>query len=114
MVANIGSRGTAAYGGHDLSGPAAVIMAYTAHTDRAATEPPTYAIVGERDGIAPPAVMEQRITVLRQAGTPVEFHIIPGLGHGFGIGAGTAAEGWITDAVRFWTAHAPDRNRPAR
>ena len=89
MVANIGSRGVAAYGGHDLPDPAAVIMAYTAHTDRAATEPPTYAIVGERDGIAPPSIMEQRIAGLRQAGTPVEFHIIPGIGHGFGIGTGS-------------------------
>jgi hypothetical protein len=25
-----------------------------------------------------------------------------GLGHGFGLGVGTIAEGWILDAVRFW------------
>jgi acetyl esterase/lipase len=53
MAANIGSHGTVAYGGNALPAPAAVIMAYTAHADRAETEPPTFAVVGEQDGIAP-------------------------------------------------------------
>ena len=35
--------------------------------------------------------------------TEVEYHKYPGVGHGFGIGMGTSAEGWIADAVRFWT-----------
>lgn len=35
-------------------------------------------------------------------GIPTEFHKYPGLGHGFGLGTGTAAEGWIEDAVTFW------------
>jgi hypothetical protein len=25
-----------------------------------------------------------------------------GVGHGFGLGQGTSAEGWIEDALRFW------------
>jgi hypothetical protein len=25
-----------------------------------------------------------------------------GLGHGFGLGTGTSAEGWVFDAIRFW------------
>lgn len=29
-------------------------------------------------------------------------HKYPGLSHGFGLGTGTAAEGWIEDAVAFW------------
>jgi len=28
--------------------------------------------------------------------------VIAGLGHGFGLGTGTNAEGWIDEAVRFW------------
>ncbi len=35
---------------------------------------------------------------------PTEFHHCPGLGHGFGLGAGTVAEGWIDQAVTFWKA----------
>lgn len=105
MAANIGSHGTVAYGGNGLPAPTAVIMAYTAHADRADKEPPTFAVVGEQDGIAPPSSMERRIAALRRAGTPVEFHVYPGLGHGFGLGVGTVAEGWIREATRFWKAH---------
>jgi len=35
-------------------------------------------------------------------GTEVEFHHYRDLGHGFGPGIGTAAEGWLDRAVRFW------------
>lgn len=27
------------------------------------------------------------------------------MGHGFGLGTGTNAEGWLEDAVRFWEIH---------
>ncbi len=102
MAASIGSHGVAAFGGDDLPKPSAVVMAYTAHSDTSSDEPPTFVAVGEQDGIAPPAAMERRVDVLRRAGVPVEFHTYPRLGHGFGTGAGTTAEGWIADAVRFW------------
>ena len=52
--------------------------------------------------IAPPAVMETRIEALRRAGTTAEFHRYPDVGHGFGPGIGTRAEGWIDRAIRFW------------
>ena len=61
-----------------------------------------YAVVGEQDGIAPPAVMKRRVEALRKAGTQVEYREYEGLGHGFGLGTGTSAEGWVFDAVRFW------------
>ncbi len=102
MAAYIGSHGPAAFGGADLPKPAAVVMAYTSHSDLAGTEPPTFVVVGERDGIAPPANMERRIAALRRIGTPVEYHLFPNVGHGFGAGTGTSAEGWIAEAVRFW------------
>ena len=102
MAAAIGSHGVARYGGDDLPKPSAVVMAYTGHSDYAANEPRTFAVVGERDGIAPPAVMERRIEALRKAGTVVEFHRYPGVAHGFGPGIGTRAEGWLDRAIRFW------------
>lgn len=39
---------------------------------------------------------------LRRIGTPVEYHKYPSVGHGFGTGQGTSAQGWIGEAVRFW------------
>ena len=35
-------------------------------------------------------------------GIPTEFHAYDGLGHGFGLGTGTAADGWFDLAVKFW------------
>lgn len=105
MAASIGSHGVAAFGGDDLPGPAAVIMAYTGHSDLAQIEPPSFVIVGAQDMIAPPATMERRLAALRRIGTPVEYHRFPDLGHGFGPGVGTSAQGWIAKAVQFWRQH---------
>ena len=102
MAAAIGSHGTARIGAANLPRPTAVVMAYTGHSDHSSSEPPTFVVVGEHDGIAPPATMERRVAALRRAGTEVEYHQYPGVGHGFGVGGGTSAEGWIRDAVRFW------------
>lgn len=102
MAASIGSHGVAAFGEKPLPKPATVVMAYTGHADSSSNEPPTFVAVGEHDGIAPPAIMERRVATLRQAGTPVEYHKYPDLGHGFGTGAGTSAEGWVLEATRFW------------
>ncbi|MGX1744282.1 alpha/beta hydrolase [Bosea sp. NPDC055353] len=103
MAASIGSHGVVAYGGPDLPKPATVVMAYTAHSDHAASEPATFAFVGDRDGIAPPIAMRRRVEALRRIGTEVDYREYPDVGHGFGLGIGTRAEGWIDDAIRFWT-----------
>lgn len=110
MAAAVGSHGAARFGGMTLPPPAAVVLLYTGHADVGASEPPTFVAVGEADGIAPPAVMERRVAVLRSMSTDVEYHRYPGVGHGFGLGVGTSAEGWVDDAVRFWTSHL-DRTR---
>jgi acetyl esterase/lipase len=103
MAANIGSNGAGGFGGGALPKPAVVVMAYTGHSQVASHEPPAFVVVGEEDGIAPPATMERRVTALRAQGTRVEYHRYEGLGHGFGLGTRTSAEGWVKDAVRFWT-----------
>ncbi len=102
MAASIGSYGVAAFGGKDLPKPATVVMAYTGYSDYSANDPPTFVVVGDRDGIAPPSTMERRVTNLTRAGTSVEYHKYPKVGHGFGIGTGTSAEGWLRDATDFW------------
>lgn len=105
MAAAIGSYGTAAFGGADLPRPAAVIMAYTGQSDYMASDPATYAVVGDRDGIADAGVMERRIRGLQRAGVPADIVVFPGLSHGFGTGEGTAADGWMQGALDFWLEH---------
>ena len=105
MAARLGSHGAAAYGGDEIPRPATVVMAYTGHADYTADDPPTFVVVGDRDGIAPATTMERRVNALRAAGIDVEFHVYPNVGHGFGLGTGTSAEGWIEDAIRFWKDH---------
>jgi acetyl esterase/lipase len=102
MAAAIGSQGAARFGAEALPAPAAVVMAYTGYADTSEKEPPTFVVVGEHDPISPPAVMERRLAALERAGVRVAYRKVPGLGHGFGLGTGTAAQGWIDDAVRFW------------
>jgi acetyl esterase/lipase len=102
MAAAIGSHGVASYGGGDVPKPSTVVMAYTGHSDHGSVEPSTFVVVGEQDGIAPPALMERRVKTLRKEGTLVEFHEYEGLGHGFGLGTGTSADGWVCEAIRFW------------
>lgn len=83
--------------------------AYTAHADHAATEPPTFVVVGEQDGISPPSAMRRRVSALRGAGTEVAYREYPRVGHGFGLGIGTTAEGWIGEAIAFWRRHQSPR-----
>lgn len=46
--------------------------------------------------------MELYIDRIKTAGTDAEIQVFNGLSHGFGLGDGTVAEGWIDNAVRFW------------
>jgi acetyl esterase/lipase len=102
MAANIGTEGPGGYGGDDLPRPAAVIMCCTGHSRYSKNDPPTFVVVGENDGIASPAAMKRRINNLNAVGIDTEFHVYPGLGHYFGLGIGTVAEGWIDNAMTFW------------
>lgn len=102
MAAWLGSYGTAAFGEADYPRPGAVIMQYTGLSEVTGTEPPTYACVGTRDGIAYYGTMEERIRGIQSQGTNARIEIFEGLPHGFGLGEGTVAEGWFDHAVSFW------------
>lgn len=102
MAAWLGSYGTAAFGEDEYPAPAAVIMQYTGLSQVTGNEPPTYACVGTSDGIASYRSMENYISRIQDNGTDSEIEIFEGLRHGFGLGEGTAAEGWIDRAVSFW------------
>lgn len=102
MAAWLGSNGTAAYGEAEYPRPGAVIMQYTGLSEVNGNEPPTYACVGTSDGIASYRIMENRINQIKANGTDAEIEIFENLPHGFGLGEGTIAQGWIDRAVKFW------------
>lgn len=102
IAAWLGTYTPAAFSSGVSQRAAAVIMQYTGHSEYSRNDPPTFACVGERDYIASWRVMQQRINALSRLGIDTEFHHYPGLGHGFGLGTGTAAEGWIDQAIDFW------------
>ena len=105
LAASIGSYGAARFGGSDLPKPCIVVMAYTAHPDFSGDDPPTFVMVSEDDTIVDVAAVERRVETLKNAGIEVEYHKYDSIGHGFGLGVGTEAEGWMENAVQFWEKH---------
>lgn len=108
MVGNIAMYG-ASYFGHNVPKPGMAVIVYTGQTSYSADFPPTFLAVSTNDGIASASVMEQRAQHLRSAGVDVEFHKYQSAGHGFGVGTGTDAEGWMDLAVRFWEKYITKR-----
>jgi acetyl esterase/lipase len=102
MSAWLGAYGTEAFGEAACPRPAACIVNYTGLSEVTGAEPPTYSAVGTADGIADWRTMQSRIEGIRANGTDAEIEVFDGLPHGFGLGTGTVAEGWIDNAVAFW------------
>ena len=102
MAAWLGSFGTEYFGEKKYPRPAAVIMQYTGLSEVYGNEPPTYHCVGTNDGIANWRTMQRRIEGIRANGTSAQIEIFNGLPHGFGLGQGTVADGWINNAIKFW------------
>ena len=102
MTANVGSDGVQAYGGANVNKPGVVIMQY-GNSGYTKNDPPTFAVVGENDSFS--SFMKERTDNLKNLGIDTEFHVYKDVRHGFGLGIGTAAEGWINNAVKFWEKH---------
>lgn len=102
MAAWLGSYGTDYFGEKEHPRPATVIMQYTGFSEYSKDDSPTFVCVGDSDGIANWKVMKSRLDSMSALGIDTEFHVYKGLGHGFGIGTGTVAEGWLDGAVSFW------------
>jgi acetyl esterase/lipase len=105
MVGNIALSGVAAYGGGKLPKPSTTVIAYTGQSSFSEDFPPTFMTVSANDGIANVSVVEKRVKNLRNAGVEVEYRRYRTAGHGFGLGTGTDAEGWLDLAVQFWEKH---------
>lgn len=110
MAATLGNNGYLRQftGRTDIPQAAAVIMQYTSYNTISGQDAPTYACVGINDGIASWRTMQNRLQRLSALGIPTEFHAYEGLSHGFGIGTGTVAEGWVKDALDFWKQNRTD------
>lgn len=102
MAAWLGTYGTDSFGEAAYPRPAAVIVNYTGLSEVTGYEPPTYSAVGTSDGIASYRTMERRINAIKSNGTDAMIEVFQGLPHGFGLGTGTVAEGWLERAVTFW------------
>ena len=101
MAAWLGQYGTKSFGEKDLPKPGTVVMQYTGLSE-VFNDPPTYANCGTSDWIANYKVMNNRINKIKRNGTDAMMEIFEGLPHGFGLGEGTVAEGWIDNAINFW------------
>jgi acetyl esterase/lipase len=105
MVGNIALNGTARFGGFNLPKPRILVIAYTGHTSFSENYPPAFITVSEDDRIVNVSVVDRRVENLRNAGIEVEYRKYKDAGHGFGLGVGTDAEGWIEYAIQFWEKH---------
>jgi acetyl esterase/lipase len=108
MAAQIGSYSPAGFGNYNLPRPRVVVMAYTGHSSFTQNDPPTFVVQGENDGIVDVTTVDRRVGAMRKAGIEVEYHKYRNVGHGFGLGIGTDAEGWIDYAIKFWKSHSSE------
>lgn len=102
VVAMLGAYGTSKFGEKDYPKPSAVIIQYTGLSEYSPKDPPTFVCVGDNDYISNWKVMKSRVDNISKMGIDTEFHVYHNLGHGFGLGLGTEAEGWIDKAIKFW------------
>lgn len=105
MVGDIALNGIAAYGGGNLPKPATAVIAYTGQSSYSSDFSPAFMTVAANDRIANVNTVERRVENLRNAGVEVEYSRYQSAGHGFGLGTGTDAEGWVDLAVQFWQRH---------
>ena len=63
------------------------------------------ACVGTNDWIASYQAMTRSIQKIKANGSDEQIVIFPGLSHGFGLGEGTVAQGWLEKAISFWQKH---------
>jgi acetyl esterase/lipase len=98
-MADAAGSGLVSFEGANIPRPSMAVIAYTGHFG-AQNYPPTFAVVSEDDSSH--SIMDQCVKEIRNTGIDLEYHKYKKAGHGFGLGIGTEAEGWINNAIRFW------------
>ena len=64
--------------------------------------PPTYLWCGLDDTVVDPENSKMLSEALRRNQVPCQFDTFKGIGHGIGLGEGSAAESWFAHAISFW------------
>jgi len=70
------------------------------HIDR--DFPPTFVWQCEDDDVVYFENSERLAGKLKEVGIPHRLKVVSSGGHGLGLGNGTLAQGWLTEAVQFW------------
>lgn len=102
MVGNIAKYGANALGLNNYPKPVTAVIAYTGQSSYDKNFPASFIIVSADDRIAHVSTVERRVQNLKNAGVTVSYHQYKNAGHGFGLGTGTDAAGWLYKAVSFW------------
>jgi acetyl esterase/lipase len=84
--------------------PAAIIAAYPPDYfwRQSAQYPPLYVVAAANDDLVPVQGTDRIVASLRAQGSTVEYRRLGSGGHGFGLGVGTEAAGWVDAAEAFW------------
>ena len=89
----------------DCVKPALSVIAYVHFVEKPKfnkDDSAAFFIVGKKDLYVPWTNVKERAERMKKEGVVVEDYYIDNLEHGFGVGKGTPAEGWIDKAVKFW------------
>ena len=89
----------------DCVKPALSVIAYVHFVEKPKfnkDDSPAFFIVGKKDLYVPWTNVKERAERMKKEGVVVEDYYVDNLEHGFGVGKGTPAEGWIDKAVKFW------------
>lgn len=92
------------YRDHDLPEPDAEFLIYPAlySYEYASDDPKVFCVMSQDDPLYERYRIPEEINKLMDAGIEVQFEEYATGGHGYGLGIGTEAEGWIYDAITFW------------
>lgn len=89
------ARSVIEHGGDDAPDFAAPIYPNMAAMDVPADAPPMFVVIAADDFLLAPHEGLPLLDSYRSAGKPIEFHLLSGGGHGFGLGReGEPTEGW--------------------
>ena len=102
MVGNIAQFGVNSFVKGNYPKPVTAVISYTGQSSYSKDFPSTFMNVSADDGIANVNTVERRVQNLKNAGVKVSYERYKKAGHGFGLGTGTDAAGWLNNAVGFW------------
>ena len=102
MVGNIAQYGVKAFVSGNYPKPIMAVISYTGQSSYSKDFPSTFMNVSADDGIANATSVDRRVQNLKNAGVTVSYERYKNAGHGFGLGTGTDAAGWLNNAVIFF------------